>query len=593
MSVAAEYEVVESLSSAQGQPMDKSLADLRAQGVNALVLGEETIAEQIGQGRLSIVSVVPPEGKPVSYLKFNDLTVLPRVIRGLRTRFHELAGPLTPRGNTLILPEVSQGLVRTTSIGLDPAQVRIATNARMIIVARYANPMGVSARTVVETLTWGKEMGVSVFLPMGDQVLGRRESVGTLIETLDSLGIRYASPEFAKIGGDTEVVEKEPGNVIRLHSAQLAELDKLSPVDAVDRYAKAARERNMRMLLVRPLTLGADQPLSAYADFVRRISQEITKSGGVMGAPHPFHAPKVPRLLFVLLGLAMTPAVWFAGSIFTRNKQVLTAGAIVVALLGLACYVTKGQQIMALVGSMAFPIVSFALLERLRPKNVFLGFVMVSAISLVGGLCVAGLLNDLPFYVKAKEFMGIKVSVFIPILLIGLYSWMQLTDWRKTLKSPLTWGTIALSVAVAAALGVMISRTGNDGAVGASDGEIIFRNVLDRVLYVRPRTKEFLIGHPLLIIAIGLLSTLAPRPSPNPGGGVEAAPAPSGRAGWTVLALMLGAMGQTSVVNTLCHLHIPVMLSLARIIEGLVIGCIIGLLAWSVLRTAVFAKEQN
>jgi len=44
------------------------------------------------------------------------------------------------------------------------------------------------------------------------------------------------------------------------------------------------------------------------------------------------------------------------------------------------------------------------------------------------------------------------------------------------------------------------------------------------------------------------------------------------------LLLAIGAIGQTSIVNTMCHLHTPIHLSVARILSGLVAGCILGLL---------------
>jgi hypothetical protein len=43
---------------------------------------------------------------------------------------------------------------------------------------------------------------------------------------------------------------------------------------------------------------------------------------------------------------------------------------------------------------------------------------------------------------------------------------------------------------------------------------------------------------------------------------------------------MVSAMGQTSIVNTMSHIHIPVLLSIVRVLEGLVIGGVIGGVLW-------------
>ena len=126
-----------------------------------------------------------------------------------------------------------------------------------------------------------------------------------------------------------------------------------------------------------------------------------------------------------------------------------------------------------------------------------------------------------------------------------------------------------------AALGIMIARTGNDGGVGASDGELLFRSALEQFLYVRPRTKEFLLGHPALWIALGMYFRYV---VPNPATTEKA----MRMRNWTILAFALGAVGQTDIVNTLCHLHIPVLLSVERVTLGIVLGCIVGSVLWAI-----------
>ena len=94
---------------------------------------------------------------------------------------------------------------------------------------------------------------------------------------------------------------------------------------------------------------------------------------------------------------------------------------------------------------------------------------------------------------------------------------------------------------------------------------------MDTLLFVRPRTKEFLLGHPLLIVGIALWIR------------ARAADAPPTWKGWAAVALAVGAIGQTSVVNTLCHLHTPIALSMARLGVGWVAGGILGFLLWAVV----------
>ncbi len=579
VSLTAEFENIEALASAEGIPIDKAFAQLKAQGLNSVVLSESFLSELTTTGRVTMSTAGTP---PVTSLTFVNPEDLIRVQRAMRIRYHDLAGRLVPRGNVLVLPPVAPDILRQTSIGLDPVQAAEAKKAGLSVIARFSNPFGVSAQTVGETLAWAKELGTTVFLPQGDQVLGRREALGAMIEALKLDNILYASPEFTKLGGDEDVLEKAPELVIRLHSAQVAELDRLSPADAVDRYAKAARERNMRILLIRPLTLGADQPFQSFTEFFKQINTQVRNEGGAIAEPHPFKDSNLPKALLVLIALSIVPAAFFVCTSFVQKKLVLQIVLGLLTLLALASVTRTGLHLIALVGSMTYPIVGFLALDDFadgsrKPTlaNILLGYVIVSLISIVGGLVVAGLLNELKFFVKADEFKAVKLSVFLPILVVGAYFFWKLTDWRQSLKSPITWGAAALGLVILTTLGLMLARTGNDSGVGASGGEMLLRNLLDRYLYVRPRTKEFMFGHPILVIAIGMLLWIRARFAP-----VTSEEGPGPWAGWVALLVMLGAIGETSVVNTMCHLHIPVMLSIARAFEGLALGCIIGVVLW-------------
>jgi hypothetical protein len=79
-------------------------------------------------------------------------------------------------------------------------------------------------------------------------------------------------------------------------------------------------------------------------------------------------------------------------------------------------------------------------------------------------------------------------------------------------------------------------------------------------------------GHPMLIVGLCLV---AYRPNAR---------------GWAALCLVAGMVGQTSIVNTMCHLHTPALLSLTRIGVGLALGGIIGLLVWAVLNRSLVSK---
>jgi len=574
VTLAVEYETVESLAAGQGKSIDQALVDLKAQGVGAVVLGEDSIGELIGEGYANLTGneLQLKQDHVLNSAKAIE-AIVDRVKHGLRLRFPSAKIIASQEGadSVVRIEFASPSLIRQTTIGLNPSIAQVVKQAGLDIVCRMGNPQGVSGSYVVETLTWAHDLGATVFLPQGDQVLGRRDSLKTTEETLKKLGMFYATPEFSKIGGDENVVQAQPDNVVRLHSAQSAELDKLPLEEAIDRYAKAARERNMRVLLIRPVSFAAPRPLETFNQFVKAIGDKIRNEGGEIGPAHPFEDSNVPTVLILVIALSVIPTAYFVATSLFKQKWMIYGLVGIVTLLGLASSTHSGKPFAALMASMIFPLAAFLVLDARNGKNIIVEFLIVSAISLVGGLAIAGLLNSLPYFVRAEEFRGVKLAVFLPIAVIGWYFAARFVDLKAAMRNPVTWASAFLAIGVLIALAFMSTRTGNDNPAGVSDLELKFRNVLDAVLFVRPRTKSFLIGHPLLFVGIGLLLLQRKKNLTKLGP-------------WAALALTGGAIGQTDIVNTMCHIHTPVMLSLIRNAVAIVPGCIIGGAAWFFVR---------
>jgi len=581
VTLAVEIETVEAFAAGQGISIGEALAKLKAQGLGAVVLGEETIGDLVGEGyaEISANELTLKTDRVVSSLRAIEALSM-RAERGLRTRFpnakiiHGQEG-----GEEAIRVEfASPSLIRQTAIGLNPGLAKLVERSGLVTICRMSNPVGVSGEYVRKTIAWARENGAQIFLPQGDQVLGRRDALTELMSALRAGGMLYASPEFTKIGGDATILGAAPELVVRLHSAQVVELDKLPMSEAIDRYAKAARERNMRVLLVRPASFSAEDPLHNFGEFLKSINDEVRKDGGDMGPARPFEDSQVPPVLTMLIAISTIPTAYFVAiSLLGTQKRALVVAA-VYGLLCIATVTSMGKSLTALGSAVVFPLAAFLVLDARKGKNILVEFLIVSAISLVGGLAVAGLLNGLPFFVKAQEFRGIKVAVFVPILIMGWYWAARFTNLKEAMRNPVTWGAAFLSIALLVSLVFMNARTGNESPAAVSDWELRFRSLLDALLYVRPRTKSFMIGHPLLIVGIGLLIWQRKHDLPK-------------LAPWTALALTGGAVGQTDIVNTLCHLHTPVALSLIRIFVALIPGCLLGFVAWALIRRVLPTGE--
>jgi len=105
-------------------------------------------------------------------------------------------------------------------------------------------------------------------------------------------------------------------------------------------------------------------------------------------------------------------------------------------------------------------------------------------------------------------------------------------------------------------LGLYLARSGNF-VLTVPVFEVYFRNFLEALFFIRPRTKEFIIGYPFLYLAaVALLR---------------------GRPGWLWILAALGVIAPVSILNTFSHIHTPLVISMVRTVNGLVLGVAIGL----------------
>lgn len=130
------------------------------------------------------------------------------------------------------------------------------------------------------------------------------------------------------------------------------------------------------------------------------------------------------------------------------------------------------------------------------------------------------------------------------------------------LEKPLLWRDLFVALLIAFGGLIYLTRTGNYPIIPVSGLEIRIRDLLEGLFVIRPRFKTFLIGHPLLFIGIGL--SLRDRKY--------------------LWILVLGLIGQITILNTFSHLHTPLRVSLIRTIMELVLGNLIGLIVLKLIK---------
>jgi hypothetical protein len=422
--------------------------------------------------------------------------------------------------------------------------------------------------------------------------------------------------EFEQQDGGAELAAKLLPNVLRVHSIAADELVKYTPDTAVLRLVRAVRERGIRCLYLRPFIRGdvlsaeaasmagtgyREQLLAlnqryfsaiheALASAGYKIAPKLEYIGGPPSSPRP--APqwlkRARPLLVLAVGAALTwlLALWFPGAprwLWTVLLAASGLGAVGAAVL------PQLLELALFAAALVFPLLGFwlalLLYSRLSlrwscqpacPRRLLfalLALLTASAVTALGGLLIHAGLWDVDTMLKTEQFRGVTLALALPLLAVAAYAWQAETlqaaydhatrglqgYWQRSMalwQAPIRYGDVAFIMIALGAVGIVLLRSGNDSGLGMFNFESWFRQGLEQLFIVRPRTKE-LLGHPLLVVFFLSLPW---------------------RNRLSLLLVLGGMLGQVSILNTFCHLHTPLVLTLERVSLGLGLGLANGLI---------------
>ncbi len=598
---------VRALAASTGVPAAEAFRQLKEAGATGVALTEETLADLQNDGSLDVSLIRTPNGREYRVLT-SDIRLAAR-LSDYVPRFVRSATEERPQGDCVVLPGPGGGSiylpgrwedVRLAPTGLDADALEAARAAGLEPIGRLSNSVGLTEESLRWSLKRAKDAGVRIVIFTGEEVLGFAKLIPQAAAAFREFDLIYGSVEFGKQRGDEKMSTLLLDRMVRVHSIAAAEMPRLTTKEAVERYVRAGVERNIRLCYVRlPGTVTSNtfgDNVTYVADLKRGMQKEAL--GVRLTDPFPRVWPEggMGRWVFALIGLAVGggAALLLAGVVpIAKPKQAVLALMFGVGAAGMiAGGWEKGPELAALAAAVIFPTLAFLLFPqpvgafeehkhaavRERSQAVVPAvaeFAAISVVTLVGALLVAGLLSELPYLMKVRGFIGIKIATIVPIFLVGAVYLTgasgEYPSWKAEREAiaerlsgffsePLrVWHTVAVMVGLIA-LALLLARSGNDSGVGVSETELRFRALLDRVLGVRPRTKEFMLGHPALMLALGMAAL------------------PKWRR-WTLPVLLLGIIGQVGMLNSFCHLHSPLKLTALRTFHGLWLGGLLGLLA--------------
>ncbi|MCL2010216.1 MAG: DUF5693 family protein, partial [Synergistaceae bacterium] len=167
---------------------------------------------------------------------------------------------------------------------------------------------------------------------------------------------------------------------------------------------------------------------------------------------------------------------------------------------------------------------------------------------------------------RLMTFSGVKLTLALPPLLLVLHDLRRRIhpeSLEELLSRPPVWGELILGAALLSLIVLVLFRSDNVQFIPGV--EAMVRNALEQLLIARPRTREVFIGYPsILLYAFAVNNGLWAR--------------------YRELLRIGTTLGFSSVVNSFCHYHTPLTITLLREFHGLWVGAAVGLLAVGVLK---------
>ena len=603
--ISVNYTDVVSLANGNQLSVPEMLDTLQTHGVSAVLFKEVSVGdlERLGKADLTL-------GDHVRYanyahavsqdLTINDATLYVAILDEAWVEqvknhlLHKIDGAVFYDGEVPIVAvpvaipgsaaelDRARSVVTEIGVGYDQQGLAYAAAAQMGVIPQMRSwseePSDQSLRFVTDEL---KQMPNVTQILFNDKTIPSGidpHKLRTFAELLRVDGQPLApvgTIEFSEQAGLNQLGLLFDKNVIRLHTIANDEMSKLTEPEMLDRWLLAARERNMRSLLVRFMdvytpSVALNENLAYLDDLKSGLEDSGFSLQGNYEKPASIH---VGGALMLLVGLGVAAGVLLL-LLQMGLPRLAIAGFIVTTLCwggAFALAPILARKLMALAGVIVFPTIScltFIKTERLGIGKSILTLLKMCLMSFIGAVLMVGLLADVLFMLKLDQFSGVKIAHIIPIVIVPLvlYIWRD-KDPVQAVKDLFNqavtykWAFLAGILVVAAV--IYVARTGNTTAE-LSGIESAMRNMLNDYLGVRPRSKEFLIGYPLTLVMFYYGAT---------------------RGKWFLS--IPAVIGQVSLVNTYAHIHTALVMSLRRSLNGLVLGIILGIVAIVVIELAL------
>ena len=430
----------------------------------------------------------------------------------------------------------------------------------------------------------------------GQEILGFPDNIEKTTELIQEKNNTFGFIEaiIAVQKGEDKLAANLDYDIVRVHSITQDEMNIYSQTKIVNRYMRAIRERNIRFLYLRPIIKENKDFAAAKSinkEYIQSLNNELVSAGYNIKRAEPFKqfSNNSIFLIFSALG-SLVGGILLLIELFKIREDLIKYILTVIGIIGifLTYYIldiTIFRAGLALGSSIVFP--SLAIITQLLKRNSkksILNYFKAALITIAGAGYVVTALADISYLTKINQFRGVKLAFLMPLLIVTFYYFMEYIVREKNTTIKQKFNEILeinlkvkhlVILAIVALAGIYyILRTGNFPILDIPAIEEKFRVLLEEILYVRPRFKEFLIGHPTFIVALYFFKNIKNNYS-------------------LFFLSLLAVIGQLNIINSFAHIHTPLLISLLRTVHGLWIGLLLGLAAVLVIRYLINLTQNQ
>ena len=590
-----DYDAVLRASAFEKRSQQEAFDALRNAGVTAFAIYDRTLEKAKDAGQVKVLSSEEMDSVRVNGAAIKPGATYVALISGKEGYYKEIREDLYHRigkdkvkelntsiGPVLELYGATADSYAKMNLGISKLQAQEVADRGFNVIVRPTNYRNVTSEDIQYVFKRLEDIPhVTGMIFAGKEGLGAPNLTDETLALLNKnhiplVGIEAVNQlQYEPQQGFLEMAAKNNYSVGRVYTIAKEELKKITPEEAAQRFYISDIERNIRFNLFPMYETGINNEtvLQTTINYINIATEKLAVKGYEFGPAdiYPAYTPNPLLVVITMIG-AIALFVYVLQMMLPMSKHTQLVAFFGISLASIVVFIlTSGTlitQIWALSSAIIRLMEEWRRYDGARPlgaiKSTILALlylVIAALFAAIGGMYIASLLGNTKFFMEFALFRGVKLTFVLPIILV-IIAYLQ--------RFPLWNGRMINSKEEAKTF--VVEFLTMDVKLYVFFIELMLRRFLENTMYARPREKEFIIGHPALMLATFAFMRKWP----------------------TVIHFLLtlaGVIGIASMVETFCHLRTPVFMSIMRGYDGLLIGALFGVLLIIAVRFMMYVTQ--